>query len=165
VSAEFSIRKYRPGEEVELWRLFFETIRTVNRQDYSDEQVRAWAPDAYDAERWQQRIAGIDPYVCQVGDTIVGYADLQPSGLVDHFYVHREWQRRGVGSRLFSTLENQALDQGLNEMFAHVSITAKPFFESRGFEIVKQQTVDIDGVKMSNWLMRRALQSDANGRT
>ena len=49
-----SIRPFRHGDEEALWALFRNTIRHVNRKDYSDEQVRAWAPDTIDPERWQQ---------------------------------------------------------------------------------------------------------------
>ncbi len=160
MKAKHTIRKYRRGEEAELWQLFFETIRTVNRRDYSEEQVKAWAPDDFDAERWSARIAGIDPYVCVAGHQIVGYADLQPSGLVDHFYVHHEWQNQGIGSRLFRRLEHDAKALGLDRMYAFVSITARPFFEARGFEVVKQQTVEADGVSMTNFHMIRTINND-----
>lgn len=38
-------------------------------------------------------------------------------------------------------------------VFAEVSITAKPFFEAKGFKVVKQQIVDIKGVKLTNFIM------------
>lgn len=95
--------------------------------------------------------------MCLVEKTIVGYADLQPSGLIDHFYVHHAWQGRGIGGKLFSKLEEQAIEQGHVELCAHVSITAKPFFESRGFRVVKKQSVKLRGVEVSNFQMRRAM--------
>jgi putative acetyltransferase len=156
----FTIRNYREGEERALWDLFFQTIRTVNRGDYSAAQVKAWAPDDWDPERWKTRIAGINPFVCLHGDQIVGYADLQPSGLIDHFYVHHEWQRRGVGRALFETIEDNARALGLGELHADVSITARPFFESRGFYVAKEQVVDARGVEMTNFHMRKELEQN-----
>ena len=35
---------YRASDAPEIARLFYETVRSVNRADYSEEQVRAWAP-------------------------------------------------------------------------------------------------------------------------
>lgn len=47
----------------------------------------------------------------------------------------------------------KANDLNLKRVFAEVSITAKPFFEAKGFKVVKQQNVDIRGVKLTNFIM------------
>lgn len=151
------IRKYRPGEEPELWKLFFHTIRTVNVRDYTPEQVSAWAPDDVGEAYWRSRIEGIDPWVCVHDGVIVGYADLQDSGYIDHFFVHHEFQGRGVGKRLFETIEAEARRQGLPELFAHVSITARPFFESRGFRVVRERKSEPRGVALTNFHMIKRL--------
>jgi len=44
------IRHYEAGDAPEIVRLFFETVRSVNRADYSDEQLEAWAPGVPDPE-------------------------------------------------------------------------------------------------------------------
>ena len=36
------IRKFKPGEEQEIWELFYNTIHKVNIKDYSREQINAW---------------------------------------------------------------------------------------------------------------------------
>ena len=38
------IRDYEGEDAPRVARLFYETVRSVNRADYSEEQVRAWAP-------------------------------------------------------------------------------------------------------------------------
>ncbi|MFW2570000.1 hypothetical protein [Legionella sp. 29fVS95] len=47
----------------------------------------------------------------------------------------------------------KANDLNLKRVFAEVSITAKPFFEAKGFKVIKQQNVDISGVKLTNLIM------------
>jgi len=153
----YLIRHYRPGEEMQLWDLFYHTIRQVNRQDYSLEQVQAWAPDAMDARQWRLRIERINPYVCVSGDLIVGYADLQESGYIDHFFVHHQWQSRGVGKQLFSRIESEARRLRLVELTANVSITAREFFESRGFQVVAAQEVTLGSVVLNNFRMIKRL--------
>ena len=44
-----------------------------------------------------------------------------------------------------------------SDIYSDVSITALPFFLSQGFSIEREQTVVINGVKMSNFLMRKPL--------
>lgn len=151
------VRRYRPGEEHELWLLFHETIRRVNTRDYTEEQVRVWAPDMVDPEKWRQRIEGINPYVGVEGDAIVGYTDLQASGLIDHFFVHHAWQRRGVGTRLMQAIHEEAARLGVDQLHSHVSLTAKPFYEAHGFHVEKEQLVEDGGLTFHNFLMRKRL--------
>ena len=152
-----TLRRYRPGEEEELWQLFHNTIRNVNTRDYTEEQVRVWAPDTVDPDKWRRRIEGINPFVVVEDDMIVGYSDLQTSGLIDHFFVHHEHQRRGVGSRLMTAIHEEAERLELDQLHSHVSITARPFYEAHGFHVEKEQTVEDGGLTFRNFLMRKQL--------
>lgn len=151
------VRRYRPGEEPELWEIFFNTIRKVCIKDYTQQQVSIWAPEGWDPERWRVRMEGINPFVCVEGEQIVGYSDLQPSGLIDHFFVHHEWQRRGVGSHLMEAIHLEAPRLGVTEMHSEVSITARPFYEAWGFNVEKEQENEGEGVKFINYLMKKSI--------
>lgn len=48
---------------------------------------------------------------------------------------------------------NKAKSLEIKRVFAEVSITAKPFFKSKGFKVVKQQNVNIRGIKLTNFVM------------
>jgi putative acetyltransferase len=136
---------------------FRETTNALNAQDYTVEQVRAWAPDNLDPERWRSRIERINPYVCVYDGRIVGYADLQASGYIDHFFAHHQWQRKGIGKRLLLTIESEAKTRKLAELASNVSITARPFFESHGFRVVTPQEVALGTVVLKNFRMARQL--------
>ena len=157
----FSVRKFKAGEEGTLWQLFHDTIHHVNCRDYDIVQLQAWAPDDIEMSDWVEKVQRINPWVCLSGDKIVGYTDLQPDGLIDHFFVHHGWQRKGVGRKLFETIDKTAEDLGLEKLYAHVSITARPFFESRGFEVVQQQEVAIGEVVLTNVRMQKLLPNRA----
>ncbi len=151
------IRRFRKGDEATLRTLFFDTIRNVNRRDYTEEQVRAWAPEDYDLEHWAHRMRELNPFVCEVDGEIAGYADLQSSGYVDHFFVSKNFQRKGVGTSLFERIEAEARAHQLKELSADVSITARPFFERFGFAVIKQQQVTINDVVLTNFRMVRRM--------
>ncbi len=52
-----TIRGFDPADLDEILGLFRDTVRTVNRRDYSAKQVAAWAPDTPDREAWLARLA------------------------------------------------------------------------------------------------------------
>ena len=149
------VRKFRKGEEKELWNLFYNTIHNVNNQDYDKSQIAAWAPDDLDINIAIQKFREIDPFVVIKEGKIVGYADIQPDGYIDHFYCHHEFQRQGIGRTLFAALEQEARENGILEMYSNVSITARPFFEAMGFSVEKEQVLQMRDQQLKNYKMVR----------
>jgi putative acetyltransferase len=149
------VRKIRTGEEIELWKLFYNTIHNVNILDYDEKQIAAWAPDDLDINIAIKKFREIDPFVVIKDEKIIGYADIQSDGYIDHFYCHHEFQRQGVGRVLFAALEEVARENGILEMYSNVSITARYFFEAMGFSVEKEQVVQVGDQKLINYKMVR----------
>jgi putative acetyltransferase len=149
------VRDLRPGEERVLWKLFYDTIHSVNIRHYSQSQVDAWAPEDLDPSVWEQKMQSICPFVAEIDDQIIGYSDLQTSGLIDHFFVHHLWQRRGVGRLLMTEIDRRASRSQLHQLETHASITARPFFEAFAFVVVREQELEMRGVKLRNYFMQR----------
>lgn len=147
------VRKFQQGDEKALRAIFFNTIRNVNIKDYSEAQVKAWAPDDYDQNDWFKRIRAIAPFVAVLDKEIVGYADIQVDGYIDHFFCHWKYQGQGVGKALIQELFTKAKTNQIERLYAHVSVTAKPFFEHYGFRVVKQQEVEVRGQALTNYVM------------
>ena len=146
-----SINKFEKEMTADLWQVYFTAIRLICAKDYSKEQIKAWAPDNFDMKIFKARLEALNPFVAKLGSKIVGYADLQSNGLIDHFFVHGKYQSLGVGGALMSTI----LEKGysMNKLYSHVSITAKPFFQHYGFTVKKVQEVEVHGCKMKNNIM------------
>jgi putative acetyltransferase len=150
-----NIRKFQKGDESALREIFFNTIRNVNVKDYSEAQVQAWAPDNYDATTWYERISFVDPFVAILEEIIVGYADLQDNGYIDHFFCHCNYQGKGIGKSLMQKIIATGKSKGIERLYSHVSITAKPFFEHFGFQVVTEQQVEIRGQVLTNYVMEK----------
>jgi putative acetyltransferase len=151
------IRPYCQGEELELLRLFFNTIHHINIRDYTACQIAAWAPPIINPELWRERMRILNPCVCDSHNKIVGYAGMDSSGYIDHFYVHHQCQRCGVGTLLYEHLEEIARQEQLHQLFANVSITARPFFEAKGFTVAASQEVAIGTERLQNFRMEKRL--------
>lgn len=151
------IRRFQASDAEELYQLFYHTIHQINIQHYSQDQVSAWAPHDIDMGFVKQKYKQIAPYVAVENGVIIGYADIQPDGYIDHFYCHHKYQGRGVGRRLFEVLESDAEEQGIQRMYSNVSITARPFFEAMGFHVEKPQLVEVGEQRLTNYRMVRDL--------
>ena len=152
------IRNYRAGDEVSLRAIFHHTIHRVNIQDYTAEQVKAWAAGELDETMWREKLEEMKPYVVDLEGKLIGYADLQADGYIDHFFCHHDWQRRGVGSLLMQKIHDEANKHDIRRLYSNVSITAKPFFKAKGFEVVKEQFVSIRGQVLKNFRMQKYIR-------
>ncbi len=152
-----TIRDFQEEDAPTLWALFFNTVRNVNRRDYTEQQVKAWAQEGFDSQLWLKKMISIQPFVAELDDVIVGYSDVQPSGLVDHFFCHHEYQGQGVGRALMTHVIRQAEAKGRDRIYSEVSITARPFYERMGFTVVNEQQIEVRGATLTNYVMERHL--------
>jgi putative acetyltransferase len=152
------IREYLIEDAQALVNIYYNTIHQVNIKDYSEAQVDAWASSAsLDVESWKKKWENLKPFVGIVNDQVVGFAEFEPNGHIDCFYCHHDWIGKGVGSALMDAIKTSAHKRNIARIFAEVSITAKPFFESKGFRVVKQQTIVRRGVELTNFVMEKIM--------
>ena len=140
-----TLRPYRPADCPHLAELFTSTVHTVCARDYTQVQLDAWADGQVDLAAWNASFLAHATLVAVEGGSIVGFADLAPDGYLDRLYVHKDWQRRGVASALCDALSGAKV--------THASLTARPFFEKRGWRVVKEQQVERHGVLLTNFVM------------
>src|SRR5918993_2674540 len=140
------IRDYDAEDAPQIVRLFYETVCSVNRADYSEEQVRAWAPGVPNLEEWHARMAGRRTLLAEEGGEVVGFAELEEDGHLDMLYVRGDSVGRGVGKRLCQAVEQKARGLGLERIFTEASITARPVFEGQGFRVLHRNDLVVRGV-------------------
>ncbi len=155
------VRDYESGDAGSICRLFYETVRTVNLGDYSPEQVRAWAPEIPAPAAWHERMSGRHTLVADESGEVVGFAELQESGHLDMLYCRADavgrGVGRGVGSLLYAAVEERARGLGLGRISTEASITARPFFERRGFAVLRRNIVWREDTALTNFSMQKAL--------
>ncbi len=152
------IRLFEDQDTEEIARLFYETVREINRRDYSLAQVNAWAPDDIHFRDWRNICASRFTYVADDQGTIAGFGELEPNGHIDCFYCHKSYQRCGVGHQIYQAIETKAIELNLQTLTTEASITAKAFFEKMGFLSLKEQSVTCRGEVFINYKMEKLLK-------
>ena len=145
------IREYQPSDCKEITELFYHTVHTVNAKDYTEEQRNVWATGQVELEKWNQSLQEHYSIVAVENDVIVGFGDIDSTGYLDRLYVHADHQGKGIATAICNQLE-QAVSGNIT---THASITAKPFFEKRGYQVVRQQQVERKGVTLTNFVMEK----------
>lgn len=146
------IRKYVPSDCEYLVELFYQTVHTVNAKDYTKEQLDVWASGSVDLEEWNRTFSEHDTIVAVKDNRIIGFGDIDTTGYLDRLYVHKDYQNQGIATAICKELE-KVVD--VDKITVHASITAKPFFMSRGYKIRKEQQVIRGGISLTNYVMEK----------
>jgi putative acetyltransferase len=152
----FTLRLATAEDCADIRRLFRDTIRTVNARDYDAAQVAVWSSSAELVDRWLDRIARQHFLLAEHAGALAGFASLE-GDYFDVLYVHHALQGQGVARMLAEAIEGEARRRGVTVLRSDVSITARPFFERRGFVVVCPQVVEREGVLLRNFKMEKVL--------
>lgn len=152
----FSIKAYEPDDTQATIDIFLRAIREVASKHYDAAQIAAWAK-VDEPEVWAQYRASRPTWLAMNGPLPVGFADLKPDGCLDMMFVDPDHQGKGIASLLLATVEKAARDQGLQRIFTEASLTARPFFERRGFVVLAAQHVQKRGQTLANFRMEKML--------
>ncbi len=151
-----TIRPYSASDCDATIAIFLSAIREVASRDYPPAHIAAWA-QVNDAAKWDARRLSRPTWIAVIEGMPAGFSDLEPDGHLDMMYVHPAHQGVGVASALLATVEAAARAQGLSRLFTEASITARPFFEKRGFSLIAEQQVETRGQLLTNFRMQKIL--------
>lgn len=143
------IREYADADFEAVARIFYDTIHAVNAKDYSREQLFAWANNVDSLKKRRKDLLSQFTLIAETEGETVGFGSMDKSGCLDLLYVHKDFQRRGIATALCDELE-----KGFTVIKTYASVTAKPFFEKRGYKTIKEQEVERLGIKLKNFEMR-----------
>jgi len=149
------IRRYEPSDLDAVINVFLRAIREVASRDYDAAQIDAWAQA--DRDVWARRRLDRPTWLALIDGAVAGFSDLQSDGHIDMLFVHPEHQRAGAANALLDQIESEARNQHLAIVDTDASLTARPFFEARAFEVVRSQVVEVRGARLTNFRMQKCL--------
>jgi putative acetyltransferase len=150
-------RKFKIEDTAAVISLFRNTVRSVNRQHYTEEQTKAWAPDIIYEDKWADKLQKHYTVVAELKGVICGFGDIDDTGYFDHLFVHKDYQRKGIAAGITERIEDYAVQMGIKVITVAVSITAKPFFTAKGYSLLRQQEVEFNGQVFTNFQMEKKL--------
>lgn len=153
-----NIRPYNIQDRLACGELFYQTVHTICSNDYSKQQLDVWAPEASRSGDFPRPLEANYAYVIEIDDKVVGFADITKNGYVDRFFVHKDYQGRGVGKALFKKIEEKARSLGLQKITLEASITAKSFFEKMGCHVTETQLKHVENIVLKNYKMSKQLR-------
>jgi|SRR6476661_8049451 len=143
-----------------LKALVKETIKNICSSDYNEKQIKAWLSKIDDKKRWKNVLMNQFVIISLDNGTITGLCTLNKGYYIDLLFVHKDYQQQGIANKLYTEIEKEARRQEVELLSVDASKTARLFFEKKGFIVLKEQEVNIEGVNLTNYKMSKNLKSN-----
>ena len=155
----FAIRVAQQSDVIELRDLYKQTVLTVNRRDYSQEEVEDWASCGDDISKISQMI-DTHYFIVAVNQLsqIIGFSSITPQGYLHSMFVHKDFQGKNIATVLLEDIERYAVAEGMIRITSEVSLTARPFFEKQGYVVEKKQKRQANKLSLTNFWMQKLLR-------
>ncbi len=156
----FFIRPAVEADAEALRSLFVDTVKYVNLGDYTQEEVDDWASCGMDLSHWTRMLDNADCFIVAEHPVagVVGFASLTEGCQYLHsLFVSKDFQHVGIATALLHAVEQHAKSKGQTYMHTEASITARPFFEHKGYRVVKAQMAKANLLHMRNYVMGKQL--------
>ena len=159
MKADFIIRAALQSDAVELKKLFQNTVLAINRRDYSQAEVEDWASCGDDLSNIEDMIK-THYFIVAVNQQseIVGFSSITPQGYLHSMFVHKDFQGEGIATILLNEIEQYAITNGIMRITSEVSLTARPFFEKKGYIVEEEQKRKANQLSLTNfWMAKQAI--------
>ena len=156
MKADFIIRAALQSDAVELKNLFQNTVLAINRRDYSQAEVEDWASCGDDLSNIEDMIK-IHYFIVAINQQseIVGFSSITPQGYLHSMFVHKDFQGEGIATMLLNEIEQYAITNGIIRITSEVSLTARPFFEKKGYIVEEEQKRKANQLSLTNFWMAK----------
>lgn len=142
-----------------LKQLFKETVLSVNRQNYTGEEVADWASCGDNDERWEQIVCSRYTLVAEnEKGYVLGFTALSTEGYLNSMFVHKDFQGQGIASALYTLVEKRARMEKVEAITADVSLTAYPFFKGQGFVVEEVRSRKANRLCLKNYRMVKYME-------
>ena len=156
MKADFIIRAALQSDAVELKKLFQNTVLAINRRDYSQAEVEDWASCGDNLSNIEDMIK-THYFIVAVNQQseIVGFSSITPQGYLHSMFVHKNFQGEGIATILLNEIEQYAITNGIMRITSEVSLTARPFFEKKGYIVEEEQKRKANQLSLTNFWMAK----------
>ena len=152
------LRQISIKDQLELKKVYFDSIQSLDEKIYSREQKRAWSSQAWDNPNFDKSITKGKGWLLSKKGIIIAFAIRYPSDRIALFYCKGKFQREGCGSKLLYKLEDEAKKEGLDSLYTEASLISYELFLKNKWEIIRKEKVIINNIFFERYKMTKIIK-------
>ena len=148
-----NLRQIANKDQVDLKRVYFDAIKSIDESTYTLEQKRAWSSQAWSNKSFNKSISDGKGWLIIEKKTILAFATRYPNNRISLLYCRGKSQRKGYGTKLLLKLEDDAKKDGLKFLSTEASLISYGLFLKNNWEIIRKEKVIINNIFFERYKM------------
>ena len=153
-----NLRQITIEDQLELKKVYFDSIQSLDEKIYSQEQKRAWSSQAWNNPNFDKSITKGKGWLLSKQEMIIAFATRYPTNRIALLYCQSKFQRKGFGSKLLRKLEDEAKKEGLYSLSTEASLISYPLFLKNQWEIIRKEKVIINNIFFKRYKMTKIIK-------
>ena len=153
-----NLRQITIEDQIELKKVYFDSIQSLDEKVYSQEQKRAWSSQAWNNINFEMSITKGKGWLLSEKGTIFAFATRYPINRIALFYCKGKFQRRGYGSKLLNKVHEEAKKEGLDSLSTEASLISYKLFLKNEWEIIRKEKVTINNIFFERYKMIKIIK-------
>ena len=153
-----NLRQITIKDQLELKKVYFDSIQSLNEKIYSQEQKRAWSSQSWINPNFDKSITQGKGWLLTEKGIIIAFATRYPSNRIALFYCKGKFQRKGCGSKLLHKLEDEAREEGLDSLSTEASLISYKLFLKNKWKIIRKEKVTINNIFFERYKMIKIIK-------
>ena len=154
-----NLRQITIKDQIELKKVYFDSIQSLDENIYSLEQKRAWSSQAWDNKNFDKSITKGKGWLLSEKGIIIAFATRFPKNRIALFYCKSKFQRKGYGSKLLDKLEDEARKEGLDFLSTEASLISYKLFLKKEWKIIRKEKVTIKNIFFERYKMVKIIKN------
>ena len=148
-----NLRQITNKDQLNLKKVYFDSIQSIDEKIYSKVHKRAWASQAWNNPIFEKSLIEGKGWLIYEKETIIAFASRYPADRISLFYCRGNFQRKGNGSLLIDKLEETAKKEGLNYLTTEASLISYKLFLRNYWEIIGKEKIIINNKLFERYKM------------
>ena len=153
-----NLRQITIKDQLELKKVYFDSIQSLDEKIYSQGHKRAWSSQAWKNPIFDRSITEGKGLVLIEKELIIAFALRYPKNRISLFYCKSKFQRKGCGTKLLQKIENQAEKEGLSYLTTEASLISYKLFLKNEWEIIRKEKVIINNIFFERYKMIKIIK-------
>ena len=153
-----NLRQITIKDQLELKKVYFDSIQSIDEKIYNQDQKRAWSSQAWNNPNFDNSITKGKGWLLSNHGIIIAFATRYPKNRIALFYCKGKFQRKGCGSQLLHKLEDDAKKEGLDSLSTEASLISYELFLKNEWKTIRKEKIIIDNIFFERYKMTKIIK-------
>lgn len=150
-----NLRQIAEKDQLDLKKIYFDAIKSINEKTYTKEQKIAWSSQAWKNPNFKNSLLKGKGWLIEEKNIILAFAIRYPINRISLLYCKGNSQKKGYGTRLVNKLEEEAKKEGLKTLYTEASLISYCLFLKNNWEIIRKEKVIINNKFFVRYKMKK----------